>query len=86
MNKESSQIDPNTIIDTPNSEKQLSNRNELQSNNNRNTSHTNHTEQTVTQEEEMNIENLNWSLPEKKTRLPLLRNHDWRAVTAETEK
>ena len=34
----------------------------------------------------INIENLKRIVSEKKTRLPLLRNHDWRTVKAETEK
>ena len=53
MNKKSKRPDPNTIIDTPHSEQ--SNRNELQSNNNRNDTRPNHTEQIQTQED-MNME------------------------------
>ena len=46
-------------MDTPNTVKQeYFNRNEPQNNNNRNTTHVDHAEQTLTPEEEMNIENL----------------------------
>ena len=73
MNSESRQENPNTIIDTTNTEKQgQSNRNEPQSNNNRNSTHPNLTEQTLTQEEKMNIEILKRILSAKKTRLPSL--------------
>ena len=79
--------DTNTIIDTPNTEKQEhSNRNEPQTNKNRNTTQPNHTEQTLTEEEEMNLENLKRNMYEQKTRLRSLRNQDWRTVKAETEK
>ena len=59
MNRESRQQDPNTIIDSLNTERQeLSYRNKLHTNNNRNRTHINHTEQTLTKKEEMNKENL----------------------------
>ena len=71
VNKESRHQDPNTINDTPNTEKQEhSNQNEPQSNKNRNTLFPNHTEQALTQEEEMTIENSKRIMSEKKTRLP----------------
>ena len=50
--------DINTITDTPSIEKQaLSNRNELQTKNKRNSTHPNQTEQTWIQEQEMNFKN-----------------------------
>ena len=74
-------------IDSLKTEKEKhSNQNERQSNNNRNTTHPCHSEQTLTQEEEMIIENLKRIMSEKKTRLPLLRNQDWKMIKAETEK
>ena len=87
MNRESRQEDPNTLIDTPNIEKQEQcNRNELQSNNNRNNAHPNDREQTLTEKEETMMNNLKRIMSEKKTRLPSLRNNDWNTVKAETEK
>ena len=47
--------------------------------------HTNHTEQTLTQEE-MITENLKRIMSEKKTRLPSIRNQDWKTIKTETEK
>ena len=44
------------------------------------------TTQTQTQEEKMNIEKLKRVMSEKKTRLPSLRNQDWKIIKAETEK
>ena len=87
INRKSRQHYPNTIINIPNTEKQEpSNKNELQSNNDQNTTHSNHTEQTLIQEEEMNIEKLKRIRSEKKTILPSLRNQDWKTVKAEMEK
>ena len=78
--------DTNTIVDTPNTEKQEhSNQKEPQTNDNRNITHPTHTEQIQT-EEEMSLENLKRIMYEQKTRLPSLRNQDWRTVKAETEK
>ena len=57
---ESSQQDTNTLTNTPNAEKQEhSNRHKLTTYNNRTTTHQNHTEQSRTQYEEMDLENLN---------------------------
>ncbi len=48
---------------------------------------TTHTETTLTQEaKEMNIEKLNRIMSEKKTRLPSLRNQNWKTIKAETKK
>ena len=74
MNREARQQDPNTIIDTPNTEKQEHcNGNEPKSNNNWNTTHPDHIEQRKTQKEKMNIEILKRIVSEKKTRLPSLK-------------
>ena len=84
---ESRQEEPNTINDTPNTEKQeQTNENELSSNNDWNNTHPNHTEQTLTQEEEMIIENSKRIMSEKKTRLPPARHKDWKTVKAESKK
>ena len=78
--------DTNTITYIPNTEKQeLSNCNDPQTNNNRNASHSNYIDQILTQEE-LNLENLKRIMYDQKTRLPSLRNQDWRTVKAETEK
>ena len=86
-NSASKQQDTNTITDAPNIDKQEQfNRNEPQTNSNRNTAHLNLIEPTLTQEKDMNLENLKRIMHEKKTTLLLLRNIDWIAVKAETEK
>ena len=46
----------------------------------------NHTEQTLTQEQEMNFKNSKRIMYEKKTTLPSLRNIDWKGLKADTEK
>ena len=46
----------------------------------------NNPEQTLTQEQKLNLENLNRILNSEKTTLPSLRNIEWRIVTAETKK
>ena len=67
INWEPRQQDIITISDKPNTEKEEhSNRNELQTNDNRNTTYPNHTEQTLIQEEEINSENLKRIMYEKK--------------------
>ena len=63
-----------------------SNRIETPSNSNRNTIHPNTTEQTLTQEEKMNIVIMKRIMSKKKTTLPSLSNQDWKTVKAETEK
>ena len=66
INKESNQLDRNTIIGTESTIKQkLSKRTEQQSNKDRSTTHRNHTEQGLTQEEKMNIEFLKRTMSEK---------------------
>ena len=61
--------DPNTLINTPRTEKQKqTNPNERLSNNNQSSTHPNYIEQTLTQQEEMIIENLKRIMSEKKTR------------------
>ena len=48
------------------------------------TKHPDHTEHRLTQEK-MNVEIIRRILSEKKTRLELLRNTDWKTVKVETE-
>ena len=79
--------DTNTITDTLNAEKQEHfNRNEPQSNKNRNSTHWIQIEGTLTQEEEMDFENLKRIMSGEKTTLPSLINQDWRTVKEEIEK
>ena len=74
-------------MDTSNTEKhEISKRNEPQSNNIRNTTRPNCTEQSLTQEVNVNIKILRRIMSGKKTRLSLLRNQDYKTVKAETEK
>ena len=70
MNTESMLPHPNTIIDTPNTEKQEhSYRNEQQNKKeNRNTTHRNHIQQRLTPEEKMNIDIWKRIMPEKNIR------------------
>ena len=53
---------------------------------NRNTTQPNNTEQTLTQEQKINLENLKRIMNGEKTTLPSLRNIEWRIVKMETEK
>ena len=56
---------------------------ETQSNNNRHTTHPNIKEQTLAQEDKMNVKKI---IPEKKTTFPPFSNQEWKTVNAETEK
>ena len=78
--------DSHTISDTPNTETQKqSNRNELPTSGNRNATQPNNTQpdntdQTLTQEQKINLENLKRIMNREKTTLPSLRNIEWRSV------
>ena len=63
-----------------------SNRKELQSNKNRNTTQPNYTEKTKTRPLEMNKENLKRIILKKKTALPSPRNPNKKTVKTETKK
>ena len=51
----------------------------MRSNSNRNTTHPN-TEQTLTQEEKINVETMKRVVSEKKITLTSLRNLDWKTI------
>ena len=63
-----------------------SSRNKPPTSENRNTTHPNNTEQPLTQEQKINLEDLKRIMNEQKTTLPSLRNIEWRTIKRETEK
>ena len=77
MNRETCQLDPNTVTEMLNTEKSKpSNQIEMQSNCNWNTTHPSTMEVTLIQEEKRNVEILKRIISEKKTTLPSHRNQD----------
>ena len=52
----------------------------------RNATQPNNLEQTLTQEQKVNLGNLKWIMNSEKTTLPSLRNIEWRTVKTETNK
>ena len=73
--RETYQPVPNTVIEMLNTEKpETSNQIQTLDNSNRTTTHPNTTQQTLTQEEKMNVELMKRIMSEKKTTLPSLRN------------
>ena len=82
----------NIVPDTSNINKQKqTNRNEPQTSKNGNPTQPNTTQlsnpkQTLSQEQKLNQENFKRIMNSEKTTLPLLRNIEWRRVTAETNK
>ena len=79
--KVSNEQDSNTISDTPSINKQKqSNRNEPPSLEYRNATQRNNTEQTLTQEQKVNLENLKRIMNGEKITLPSGKNNEWRTV------
>ena len=78
INRETFQQDSISVTETINTEKHdPSNRIEMQSNCNRNSTQPN-SEQTIKQEEKMNVLIMNIIMSKKKTTLLTLRNQDWK--------
>ena len=79
--------DSKTISDTPSIDQQeQSNWNEWAISETRNTTPSNNTEQTLTREQKINLENSKRVMNEQKTTLPSLRNIEWRTIKMETGK
>ena len=75
------------MSDTSSIDKQeQSNQNEPPTCENRNITQPNNTEQTLTQEQKINLDNLERIMKGKKTTFPSLSNIEWRTVKKKTEK
>ena len=84
---ETCQHDTTIETETLNTEMpETSNQRQTLNDNNQDTSHPNTVEQSLTQEEKMNIDIMKIIMSEKKTELPSLKNQDWKIVKAQTEK
>ena len=85
--KTNNEQDTNTVSDTLCFDKQgQSHRNEPTTLENRNATHPNNREQTLTQEQKIELENFKRIINEQKSSLPPRRNIEWRTLKIETEK
>ena len=77
----------NTVPDTPSGVKQKqSNEKEPQTSANENTTLPNNQEETLSQEQKLNLENVKRIMSSEKTILPSLRNIEWKTLKIETNK
>ena len=85
--KRNNEQDCNTKSDTPSINKQKQpNRNEPQTSENRTATQPNNPQQTLIQEQKVNLENLKRIMNGEKTTIPSLRNIEWGTVKTETKK